>query len=390
MGDKMDHFKLLEQFSKATDLPISIFEQGNLIFKGHTDRQDYSIPMYLMECLPQHLPGIWISRTPEHIFFGGLSIRQHNQQLLIGPVFASECSLVHCEQILRRLGRRVTEPRVFQKIINAFASCDVPHLKDNLRFLNHVLNGEENTEVESIDFKWKNIFPTPKELPIEVPLEPVPDVEENILAFIRNGKVKELENYFNEELFRTNHPMQALTHDVNLRRNYIIGANTLISRIAIQEGVDVRMAGSLSEYYLEQLMNTNNLTDLGLIFYKLAVDYAGKIESLLVFASEDLLSRKVNGFVQAHLYEKLSTSVIAETLHMNEAYLCDEFKKATGLTISGFIQDCKVREAKFLLEKGYTPREVGDMLEFSSSSYFGAVFKKVTGMTPMEYRRSVE
>ena len=150
------------------------------------------------------------------------------------------------------------------------------------------------------------------------------------------------------------------------------------------------MSGSLSDYYLEQLMNTNNLTDMGMIFYKLAVDYAGKIGSLHTFASEDLLSRRVNGFVQSHLYEKLSTSVIAETFHMNEAYLCDEFKKATGLTISGFIQDCKVREAKFLLEKGHIPREVGDMLEFSSPSYFGAVFKKVTGMTPMEYRRSVE
>lgn len=390
MGDKMDHFKLLEQFSKATDLPVSIFEQGNLIFKGHNDKQDYNIPMYLMECLPQHLPGIWISRTPEHIFFGGLLIRQHKQQLLLGPVFASECSTVQCVQILRRLGRRASESRVFQKIINAFASCDIPHLQDNLRFLNHMLNGEEDTEVKSIDFKWKNIFPTPKELPIEVPMEPVSDVEENILAFIRNGKVKELENYFNEELFRMNNPMETPTHDVNLRRNYIIGANMLISRIAIQEGVDVRMAGSLSDYYLEQLMNTNNLTDMGMIFYKLAVDYAGKIGSLHAFASEDLLSRRVNGFVQSHLYEKLSTSVIAEMFHMNEAYLCDGFKKATGLTISGFIQDCKVREAKFLLEKGHTPREVGDMLEFSSPSYFGAVFKKVTGMTPMEYRRSVE
>ena len=146
----MDHYKLIEQFSKATDLPVSIFEQGNLILKGHNDKQDYSIPMYLLECLPKHLPGTWISRTSEHIFFGGLLIGQHNQQLLLGPVFAGECSRVQCEQIPRRLGRRAAESGVFGKIINAFASCDVPHLQDNLRFLNHMLNGEEDTEIESM------------------------------------------------------------------------------------------------------------------------------------------------------------------------------------------------------------------------------------------------
>ncbi len=64
----MNYFKLLEHFSEATDLPISIFEQENLIFKGHRDKQDYNIPMFLLECLPRELPDIWISSTPETLF----------------------------------------------------------------------------------------------------------------------------------------------------------------------------------------------------------------------------------------------------------------------------------------------------------------------------------
>lgn len=386
----MDHFKLLEHFSKASDLPVSVFEQDNLIFKGHKDKQDFSIPMYLMECLPDNLPKIWTSHTPEHIFFGGLSIKQHRQQLLLGPVFARECSSVQCEQILWRLGRQLTEVGAFQMIMNTFALCDVIHLQENLKFLMYMLNGETDTEVIDIDFKWKIIFPASKEFTIDVPPESAPEVEEDILALIRNGRVREVENYFNKVLYRMNSHFETVAHNVNLQRSYIIGANMLISRTAIQAGVDAQMAGSLSDYYLEQLMGTNNLTDLNMLFFKLSIDYTQKIEELHAFRFEDILSRRVNSFVHAHLYEKISTSVIAESFHMNEAYLSDEFKKVTGQTISAFIQDCKVREAKFLLEKGYTPSEVGDMLGFSSPSYFGTVFKKIAGMTPMEYRKSIK
>ncbi len=284
-GDGMDDFKFLEKFSKSSDLPISVFEGRNLVFKGHKDKQDYGMPMFLLECLPHDLPDIWVGRTPENLFFGGLLFGRCERLLMIGPVSANECSVLQCERTFGRLGGRLREAGALQKVINGFAPCDVSHLRNCLKLLNYVLNGTEDAEVSGIDFKWKDLFFDAEEYLIEMPPETEDDAEELMMAFIRNGKVKELEVFLNEKLFRMGSSTDKISRNINERRNYIIGANTLISRMAIQEGVDARMAKTLSGYYLDLLMRTENLKDLDEIFYKLAVDYTKRIESTKNFVS---------------------------------------------------------------------------------------------------------
>ena len=59
------------------------------------------------------------------------------------------------------------------------------------------------------------------------------------------------------------------------------------------------------------------------------------------------------------------------------------------MTISAYVQQEKVREAKRLLKgSSYSIVEISEALAFSSQSYFCAVFKKITGMTPESYRSS--
>ena len=74
---------------------------------------------------------------------------------------------------------------------------------------------------------------------------------------------------------------------------------------------------------------------------------------------------------------------------MNCSYLCTRFKNETGMTISTYVQKEKIKEAKRLLKGSkYTVAQISDALAFSFDSYFCAVFKKITGMTPESYRSS--
>lgn len=57
------------------------------------------------------------------------------------------------------------------------------------------------------------------------------------------------------------------------------------------------------------------------------------------------------------------------------------------MTLSQYIQEQKIEKAKSLLKT--TDRsilEIATYLGFSSQGYFQNVFKKLTGMTPKEYR----
>ena len=56
-------------------------------------------------------------------------------------------------------------------------------------------------------------------------------------------------------------------------------------------------------------------------------------------------------------------------------------------TVSDYIAEVKIQQAKELIESGqYLIYEIADQLGFESAYYFSKVFKKVTGMSPKNYK----
>ena len=95
----------------------------------------------------------------------------------------------------------------------------------------------------------------------------------------------------------------------------------------------------------------------------------------------------VANYVQKHLSETITTDQVAELLFMNRQHLSRRFTKEAGITLSAFIRNEKVEEAKRLLR--YTDKSVSAIalyLGFSSQSHLSRIFKETTGMTPGEYR----
>ena len=72
---------------------------------------------------------------------------------------------------------------------------------------------------------------------------------------------------------------------------------------------------------------------------------------------------------------------------LSSAYLCREFKRATGLTPGEYARQQKVaRACKLLAQPGLTTEEIAFRVGFTDASYLTRVFKKVMGTTPGAYR----
>ncbi len=64
------------------------------------------------------------------------------------------------------------------------------------------------------------------------------------------------------------------------------------------------------------------------------------------------------------------------------------FKAATGRTLIEHVQDLRIEEAKRLLETGTKPaEEVSAEVGYEESAFFRRLFKRLTGVTPGQYRR---
>ncbi|MET6997041.1 helix-turn-helix domain-containing protein [Chitinophaga defluvii] len=92
--------------------------------------------------------------------------------------------------------------------------------------------------------------------------------------------------------------------------------------------------------------------------------------------------------VNQHFLEKKQVNEYAGLLHVHPHYLNDVVRETTGFSASYFIQQQLIQEAKsHLLQTNATVSMIAAALNFEDDSYFGRFFKKLTGLTPLQYRK---
>ena len=102
------------------------------------------------------------------------------------------------------------------------------------------------------------------------------------------------------------------------------------------------------------------------------------------------LTDAVKVYVCGHMMERLTISDIAEHFEMSPNYLSTVFKKRTGQGLSSYMTSAKIDKAMELMrQRRIKVREVAEMLGYENSYYFSKVFKKVTGLSPKEWRRKI-
>ena len=84
----------------------------------------------------------------------------------------------------------------------------------------------------------------------------------------------------------------------------------------------------------------------------------------------------------------LSASSIAEKLGLNPDYLGRVFKSACGQTLTDFIHERRINEAKKLLTgSGLNIDETARRCGFSDTVYFRRIFRRFCGNSPLRYRK---
>ncbi|MFD2663477.1 response regulator transcription factor [Paenibacillus thailandensis] len=106
--------------------------------------------------------------------------------------------------------------------------------------------------------------------------------------------------------------------------------------------------------------------------------------------SQSALLQQIYDYVEHHYANDISLSDMAASLHVNYSYLSSYFKQRTNENLTSYINRVRVAEAKKLLV-GHerTISEISRSTGFSDHNYFSKVFKKYTGLTPVEYRNQI-
>jgi transcriptional regulator GlxA family with amidase domain len=101
----------------------------------------------------------------------------------------------------------------------------------------------------------------------------------------------------------------------------------------------------------------------------------------------DTLINKAQAYIEENLTERISFEALASKLAISRRNFDRRFVKATGNTPVEYLQRVKVEAAKRTLEEGRkTVFEAMSEVGYSDDKAFREVFKKITGLSPLDYK----
>lgn len=93
-------------------------------------------------------------------------------------------------------------------------------------------------------------------------------------------------------------------------------------------------------------------------------------------------------YIHNHYEENINLRELADKYDINNAYLSRIFKKETGKSLTDYINDVRIEEAKNMIQNSSKKMyEIAELCGFSSTQRFFMVFKKLVGVSPGDYRK---
>ena len=135
---------------------------------------------------------------------------------------------------------------------------------------------------------------------------------------------------------------------------------------------------------------TNNLEEL---LIKLIREETSKPTSSEIFISKiensDAIEDEIIRVLEQNIYGKVCLDQISEELHYGKTTLCKTFRQRTGKSIINYYLELKIDESKKLIRENNSFSEIANLLRFDSLPHFTKTFKRITTMTPREYKNSI-
>lgn len=95
-------------------------------------------------------------------------------------------------------------------------------------------------------------------------------------------------------------------------------------------------------------------------------------------------------YISAHYMEKLTLRDLAANLYLNDTYLSKLFRQELNTSFTDYLNNTRIEHSIELMRStDKSLLEIAGLVGFDDQSYFTKIFKKITGMTPRQYKSQI-
>ncbi|WP_068618972.1 response regulator [Paenibacillus tuaregi] len=97
----------------------------------------------------------------------------------------------------------------------------------------------------------------------------------------------------------------------------------------------------------------------------------------------------VKQWISANYNQQADLNELARMVYLTPSYLSKLFKQETGFTLTDYIIDVRINQAKHLLKTAPWMKihHIGAEIGYDDPAYFNKLFKRIVGLTPNQYRQ---
>ncbi len=213
----------------------------------------------------------------------------------------------------------------------------------------------------------------------QYPLESERELMSKVKIGDRTGAKEILNSILGTILFKT-------IGDLGILKARMLELLSILSRSAVQGGVNIDVMLEKNLNYVNKVMRINNQEDLCAWISTALNEF---IE--LVYSSQD--ARKVSqirpaiNYIDANYNKPIALADVARASHLSVSRMAHIFKEQMGITIIDYLTSVRIEWAKqLLLATDQNCTEICFEVGYNNQSYFTRTFKGFVGMTPLQFR----
>jgi len=211
-------------------------------------------------------------------------------------------------------------------------------------------------------------------------------IEKDFMQAVENGNKKAALKLISSDnmlfSFSERFPNQPLRRLKNLN----IVLNTLLRIAAKNSHVPAMLIHRISEKFAFEIENGENVEVIQQIQNHMIEEYCDLVKSHHLKEYSHMIQKVIEHLIGFY-NQPIDKMELAKLSHTHPGNLSRRFKKETGMTITMYQQHLRIKQAKHLLKTGNLPiNEIAWTVGYEDFSYFGKVFKKITGYSPAVYR----
>lgn len=217
----------------------------------------------------------------------------------------------------------------------------------------------------------------------------VGNVEENTLKILlQSGNKSSIRSMIQEKIGLKNAETEQWTYfEVKQVLKRIVSVLTA-DCIGIESSIRLAELEDLSDV----LDKTLDLLDLEVVFQILdeMIDVCIGAHRMEISETISGIVEQIAQYIEENYHEEFSLNTLAKRFFVDSSYLSKAFRQQKGENLMSYIARQKVIKAKQFIEEGNVSlMEISFLVGYDDYNYFSRVFKKITGMSPREYKISV-